>query len=345
MLQCEIHGANDLRLTQGVSSKVEPQEVRVAAKSVGICGSDLHYFHRGRVGDFVIREALIPGHEVSGQVLEIGKDVTAIKVGDHVAVNPSRVCGHCVFCRSGDINHCENVHFFGSASKFPHMQGAMREEVVVDQFQCVKTPDGLAYELAAFAEPLSVALHAVGQAGSLLGKKVLVVGAGPIGALVVVAVKLAGASKVTVVDIVDHTLEVCRQVGADETINVRTEASGLDSLTHNKGQIDVCFEVSGSYAGLTTCINVTRPKGKILQVGTLTGDSSSCPFNQIMVKSISFIGTFRFNDEFAWAVDYLSRGVVDVAPILSAVIPANSVKEAFALASDRNKALKVMVSF
>lgn len=345
MLNCAIHGAQDLRLDEQAPEPLAPTQVRVGIKAVGICGSDLHYYRHGRVGDFVIREPLTPGHEASGQVLEVGASVTAVKPGDRVALDPARTCGVCRYCRQGDSNHCEAVHFFGSASRYPHMQGAMREQVVVQEKQCLPVPDSLSFELAAFGEPLAVALHAVRSAGSLLGKSVMVVGAGPIGALTLMAARLAGASQVTVVDIVDETLATCSRVGATRTINAATDPGAIDALAEGKGTIDVCFEASGNYAGLANCIRATRPRGVIVTVGTLNGSSEQCPFNQIMVKSLSVIGSFRFVDEYAWAVDYLSRGVLDVSPLLTAAVPVRNVHDAFALAADRHQAMKVMVTF
>lgn len=345
MLNCAIHGAQDLRLDEQAPEPLAPTQVRVGIKAVGICGSDLHYYRHGRVGDFVIREPLTPGHEASGQVLEVGASVTAVKPGDRVALDPARTCGVCRYCRQGDSNHCEAVHFFGSASRYPHMQGAMREQVVVQEKQCLPVPDSLSFELAAFGEPLAVALHAVRSAGSLLGKSVMVVGAGPIGALTLMAARLAGASQVTVVDIVDETLATCSRVGATRTLNAATDPGAIDALAEGKGTIDVCFEASGNYAGLANCIRATRPRGVIVTVGTLNGSSEQCPFNQIMVKSLSVIGSFRFVDEYAWAVDYLSRGVLDVSPLLTAAVPVRNVHDAFALAADRHQAMKVMVTF
>jgi len=345
MLNCAIHGADDLRLDEQTPEPLGPAQVRVGIKAVGICGSDLHYYRHGRVGDFVIREPLTPGHEASGRVLEVGSEVTAVKPGDRVALDPARTCGVCRYCRQGDSNHCEAVHFFGSASRYPHMQGAMREQVVVQEKQCLPVPDSLSFELAAFGEPLAVALHAVRSAGSLLGKSVMVVGAGPIGALILMAARLAGASQVTVVDIVDETLATCTRVGATRTINVAADPAAIEALAAGKGSIDVCFEASGHYAGLANAIRVTRPRGVIVTVGTLSGSSDGCPFNQIMVKSLSVIGSFRFVDEYAWAVDYLSRGLLVVSPLLAAAVPVANVHDAFALAADRHQAMKVMVTF
>jgi L-idonate 5-dehydrogenase len=345
MLACEIHGAKDLRMAERGVDALKPTDVRVAVKAVGICGSDLHYYHHGRVGDFVIREPFTPGHEASGQVIEVGAEVSKVRPGDRVAINPSRTCGVCRYCRAGAFNHCENVHFFGSASRFPHMQGAMRESMVVDQRQCIPVPAGLPFEIAAFGEPLAVALHAVNQAGSLLGKTIMVVGAGPIGALTLMAAKLAGARELIAVDIVEQTLAACARVGATCTIHAGRDPAALDALAQAKGLVDVCFEVSGSYAGLANCIRVTRPRGTIVQVGTLSGSSDGCPFNQIMVKSLSLIGAFRFTDEYEWAVDYLSRAIIDVSPLLTEAIPVARVHEAFELAADRTRAMKVQVTF
>nr|WP_315846416.1 L-idonate 5-dehydrogenase [uncultured Achromobacter sp.] len=345
MLNCAIHGAQDLRLDEQLPEPLAPTQVRVGVKAVGICGSDLHYYRHGKVGDFVIREPLTPGHEASGQVLEVGAAVTAVRPGDRVALDPARTCGVCRYCRQGDSNHCEAVFFFGSASRYPHMQGAMREQVVVQEKQCLPVPDSLSFELAAFGEPLAVALHAVHSAGSLLGKTVMVVGAGPIGALILMAARLAGASQAIAVDIVDETLATCARVGATRTINAARDPAAIEDLAAGKGSVDVCFEASGNYAGLANCIRATRPRGVIVTVGTLSGSSEQCPFNQIMVKSLSVIGSFRFVDEYAWAVDYLSRGVLDVSPLLTAAVPVARVHDAFALAADRHQAMKVMVTF
>lgn len=344
MLNCEIHGAQDLRISDIHVPALGPTQVRVAVKAVGICGSDLHYYRHGRVGDFVIREPLTPGHEASGQVMEVGEKVSSVKAGDRIAINPARTCGQCRYCRMGASNHCVNVHFFGSASRFPHMQGAMREQVVVEDYQCLPVPDSVSFEIAAFGEPLAVALHAVRQAGNLLGKTVLVTGGGPIGALIIMAARLAGASQVTIVDIVDQTLQACAKVGASHTINAAKDPDAIAALAAGKGSIDVCFEASGSYAGLANCIRVTRACGTTVQVGTLSGNSDGCPFNQVMVKSLSLVGSFRFIDEYAWAIDYLSRGALDVSPLLTATLPVARADEAFQLAGDRTQSMKVVVT-
>jgi L-idonate 5-dehydrogenase len=178
----------------------------------GICGSDLHYFQHGRVGAFVVREPLIPGHEVSGVVERIGSAVTRVKPGDKVAVNPSHACGHCDYCRGGRFNLCRHMRFLGSASVYPHVQGMFRERFVMGEAQLTPITEDISLGEIACAEPLSIGLHAVHRAGGeLLGKTVLVTGGGTIGCMCVLAARMAGAAEVIVCDIADRALGIARR--------------------------------------------------------------------------------------------------------------------------------------
>src|SRR5262249_24427848 len=154
--------------------------VKVRIRAGGICGSGLHCYWEGRNGDFTIREPLVPGHEISGEAVAVGAEVMRIRVGDRVALNPGRACGRCRPCREGRGNLCRHVFFMGSATKFPHMQGGFAEFVAAEETQCFPVPADLPYTTAAFAEPLSVALHAVARAGTVTGRNILVTGSGPI---------------------------------------------------------------------------------------------------------------------------------------------------------------------
>ncbi|MBT4353649.1 MAG: alcohol dehydrogenase catalytic domain-containing protein, partial [Rhodospirillaceae bacterium] len=183
-------------------------EVRVRIGAGGICGSDLHYFHHYKIGDFPVREPFILGHEAAGIVEEIGPRVKDTAVGDTVVINPSHPCQSCEYCLNGNELLCNEMRFLGSSRKFPHVQGMFSEIFVTDQRQCFKMPPGLSLNIAAFAEPLAVALHAINQAGSLLGANVLISGSGPIGALVLLSAKLAGALSVTMTDIREGPLTI-----------------------------------------------------------------------------------------------------------------------------------------
>ena len=150
--------------------------VRIRFGAGGICGSDMHYYRHARTGDFVVTSPLVLGHEIAGEVVEIAGSAPGVKVGDRVAVNPSRWCGHCKPCRENRANLCENIFFMGSASKTPHMQGGFASYFDAIPAQCVKIPDHVTYQAAALAEPLAVCLHAVARAGDVNGKRAVLFG-------------------------------------------------------------------------------------------------------------------------------------------------------------------------
>jgi L-idonate 5-dehydrogenase len=198
MLAARIHAKEDLRLDEFETPAPGPGEVLLRLGAGGICGSDLHYYYEGRNGSFVVREPLIPGHEASAVVEAVGPGVTRVAKGDKVAVSPSHACGRCEGCRSGREQLCSNMKFLGSASLFPHVQGMFREYFVMGERQCYPVGGDLTLGELAFAEPLAVALHTVHRGPDLMGKSVLVTGAGTIGCLTVMAARLAGARSITV---------------------------------------------------------------------------------------------------------------------------------------------------
>jgi L-idonate 5-dehydrogenase len=337
-----IHAARDLRIEGTAPPTPGPHEVAVRIRAGGICGSDLHYYQDGGFGTVRIKEPFIPGHEIAGEVQEVGDAVTRVRPGDRVAVNPSRPCGHCRYCLEGTARHCLDMRFFGSAMRFPHVQGGFREVLVCAEEQAVPIPEGLSMELAAFAEPLSVCLHGGTQAGPLLGRRVLVTGTGPIGALAVLVARHAGAREVVATDLADTPLALARQIGADLAINMRTEPEGLDRFKADKGFFDIVFEASGSGAALTSALDVARPGAVIVQLGL--GGAMQLPINTLVAKEIQLRGTFRFDVEFEWAVDFLASGAIDVSPLLTEVIPLDEAVRAFELAADRSRAMKVQLA-
>jgi len=345
MRACVLHQAKDLRIEERPDRALAPGEVRLRLGRGSICGSDLHYYFDGRVGDFAVREPLILGHEISGDITEIGPEVEGLAVGQRVAVNPGRPCRHCDFCRSGRENLCRNMIFFGSAAKLPHLQGAFIDAPVVQASQCHPVPDDMPHEKLAFAEPLSVALHAVMRAGNLVGQKVLVTGCGPIGALIVMAARHAGAAHIAVTDVADEPLAIARSVGADETVNVATEAAKAEAWQQNNGTFDAALEVSGNAAALDTCVLSTRPGGTLVQVGFLPSGPVPVQVNRLMAKEMQIRGSFRFHEEFAWSVQALATGAIDASPLLTAAYPVSKIDEAFEAARDRKRNMKVQIYF
>ena len=343
MLECKVHGALDLRVSDVPVPQPGPGEVLLRLGAVGICGSDMHYYLHGRVGSFQIREPLTPGHEASGVVAALGEGVTRVKVGERVAVNPSRPCGHCAGCREGRENLCANMRFLGSASVFPHVQGMFREYFLMPQSQCVPVADSVPLDELAMSEPLSVALHSAKRAGNLLGKRVLITGSGTIGCMMVLAVRLAGAAHVAITDVVDHPLAVAREVGADVTIRSDRLAPGARLADACGGEPDVAFEVSGAVPALAACMETVRRGGIIVQVGTLPPEGMHLLANQIMARELDLRGSFRFGNVFEHAVQAIASRRVDVRPVLSGSYRLTEAAAAIERARDKTVSMKVQL--
>ncbi len=324
---------------------IGPNDVRIQIRAGGICGSDLHYYNHYRMGDFPVREPFILGHEGAGIVECIGSNVTEISVGDVVTVNPSQPCRSCEFCLSGRELLCSNMKFLGSSRRTPHVQGIFSEFFITDKSQCFVVPSDLSVHIAAFAEPLSVALHAIRKAGCLIGANILITGAGPIGALVLVAAKLAGACSITIIDILDAPLKVAEKMGADHAFNIIKNDQILHNPKKPRGSFDVAFEASGNPSAVLNAIRYVRPGGILVQIGTFPDPNILIPTDQIMVKELSLKSSFRFDREFAWSVRYLSERRVNVEPLLSHTFPMEKANEAFNLAADRSRAMKVHLAF
>jgi L-idonate 5-dehydrogenase len=338
-----IHQAMDLRVEERADEKPTAGQITVAIKRGGICGSDLHYYRHGGFGTIRLKEPMVLGHEVAGEVTEIGADVTNVKVGDVVALNPSRPCNACEYCLRGQHPHCLNMLFYGSAMRFPHVQGAFQQSIVALASQAHVIGKDVSIEEAAFAEPFAVTLHAIVRAGSLANKRVLVTGCGPIGALAIVAARAHGAQEIVATDVSDFTLGLAREVGAGTTVNVATHSDAMNKFKANKGYFDVMIEASGNEAALHMGLEVLRPRSVLIQLGL--GGNISVPQNMIVSKEIEIRGSFRFHEEFGLAVDMINKRRVDLKPLLTGVIPLSDAKRAFDLAGDRSQAMKVQIAF
>ena len=337
------HAPEDLRLDTFDADAMGAHQLQVDVAYGGICGSDLHYYHHGGFGTVRIKEPMVLGHEVSGIVRVVGSAVQNFKAGQRIAISPSRPCGQCQYCQKGQHNHCLDMRFFGSAMRFPHVQGAFRQSLVIDASQAHPLNDSLSLSLAALAEPLSVGLHAIQRAGSVFGKQVLVTGCGPIGTLLIGALRRAGAARIVAVDIADKPLECARAMGADETINIAKHPEALAPFAVNKGVFGVMFEASGNDRALRSGLDVVAPRGVIVSIGL--GGDSTLPLNQLVGKELELRGTFRFHAEFATAVQFLNEGLINGKPVITGILPMDKAVEAFELACDKSQSLKVQIEF
>ena len=227
---------------------------------------------------------------------------------------------------------------------FPHVQGAFREVLIARAEQCIPA-DGLSAGEAAMAEPLSVVLHAARRAGELLGRRVLVTGCGPIGALAILVARRAGAAEIVATDIAAFPLDLARRVGADEAIDMAADADGLARFRFDKGHFDVLFECSGAPAALAAGLAALRPRGIVVQLGLNGAGDMSLPMQMVTAKEIELRGSFRFHEEFPVAVRMMQAGLIDVGPLITHTLPLAQALDAFEIAGDRSRAMKVQIAF
>ncbi|MGW2729416.1 L-idonate 5-dehydrogenase [Streptomyces sp. NPDC001494] len=340
MRACVVHGAGDLRIEERPFTGPGPGEIAVAVALGGICGSDLHYHHSGRVGDFALREPMVLGHEVVGHVADLGPGAGVADgpaPGTPVAIHPATPCGACEECARGRRNICGHTRYLGSAAHTPHVQGGFAQLVSVPADQVRPLPPGLSLRRAVLAEPLSVALHAVRRAGEVRGRRVLVTGAGPIGCLVVAALRHAGAAEIVVSDLHEEPLRIAEAMGATATVRADRPADAAWS-----GGFDVAVEASGAPAGLRGCVERARRGGTVVLLGLLPPGEIGLLGNVTVTRELELRGAFRFDTEFDEALTLLTEGL-HVEPAVTHVFPLEGSAAAFAVARDRTVASKVLL--
>jgi L-idonate 5-dehydrogenase len=333
MKKLAIHGAEDIRWEDVAQPEPAAGEVRLRVKFVGICGSDLHYYFHGANGEYTIREPLTPGHELSA-VVDLDPS-GRLAAGTPVTVHPARF--------GGDVAGLEQRphlrpggDYLGSAAAAPHRQGGAAEYLIVEEGMVRVLPEGLSLERAALAEPLAVALHAVSLAGDLTGKRVLVIGAGPIGLLVLAAAARAGAATIGASDVRPEALERAEALGAAETHLVPRDAIADESY-------DVVFECSGVAVALTQAVRAARRAGTLVQVGMLPNADIAVNLAPLLAKELTIHGAFRFADEIDEAIRMLAESDV-LAAVVTHVIAATDAVEAFAVARDSSVSSKVLLA-
>jgi L-idonate 5-dehydrogenase len=329
----KIYGPADGRLVEEDTPAPRPHEVLVRVQYAGICGSDIHYYFEGRAGVFALKEPLTPGHELSGIVADdpSGRYAT----GTPVTINPARF-GSSVPGLAGRPHLWPGGSYLGSASTRPHTQGGMAEYRVVDSDMVRPLPAGMAVRTGALAEPLAVALHALKTAGGVRGKRILVVGCGPIGLCVIGACVANGAAQVDCVDLHETARDRGLAVGARRGYRA-------DEATTLSNAYDVVFECSGVGAAIGTAFAAVRPAGDIVQVGNLPAGDIQAAIGAIVSKEVTYRGSFRINDEFDDAIGLLAREPA-FQSIITHELDAGSIDAAFDLARDSARSGKVLVS-
>lgn len=330
-----LHGISDLRVEAIEMPIAGHGEVLISMRSVGICGSDVHYLDHGRIGSFVCKGPMVLGHEASGVVLAVGPGVTSLKVGDRVAIEPGVPCGKCEQCRGGRYNLCPEVRFAAT----PPVHGSLARYISHPAGFCYRIPDSMSFDQAALLEPLSVGIHACRRARVGQGQTVLISGSGAVGLLALTAARGAGAHHVVVTDIDESRLEVAKGLGADETIVVQ---SGMDLRKVGSAiMADACIECSGAESAARLCIFAAKAGGTVVFVG-MGMSEMSLPILDAACREVDLRGIFRYANTYPAALALASK--LDLSSLITHRFSLREVEKAFnTFKTPSAKSIKIVI--
>lgn len=343
MLAAVLHAVDDLRLEQVPVPQLTPERnVLVRIASVGVCGSDVHWWKRGYIGPNRLQTPTIMGHEAAGEVVEILGDGRGLQVGDRVAIEPGYTCRKCEFCRSGHYNLCREVVFLAA----PPIDGAFCEYIAWPADFLFPLPEGMSMDEGAMIEPLSVGLHAARRAQVRAGDAVAVFGAGAIGLCAMQAARAQGATTVIVSDLVPLRLALAHKLGATAVLNAAqmdVEAAIME-LTAGRG-VDVAIECAGAVPTIQTALRVTRSGGRVQLVGMPAETHPPIPLYQLINRELEVSGLFRYANCYAPAIALVAAGRVDVASLITHRFPLQRTLEAMTFAHEhKDESIKVIVA-
>ncbi len=318
----------------------QPTDVLLRIVRAGICGSDLHYYAQGRIGDQIVRFPFCVGHECSAVVKEVGKQVTRFKPGDMVVVDPSVSCGTCDQCRAGYYHTCRTVRFLGCPGQ---LDGCLCDLMIMPE-DCCYSAEGLTADQAALVEPLTIGHYAVQLAGDLKGKKVGILGSGPIGLSVLLSAGLAGASASYMTDRLDYRLETARRQGATWTGNPDRTDIVHDIIQREPLELDVVFECCGQQTALDQAMKLCKPMGRLVIVGIPETDQSSFPIHYARRKGLTFINVRRQNECVDPVIELIRTGRIKPDFMITHRFSLDQAAKAFELLADyRDGIIKAIV--
>lgn len=293
--------------------KIKDDEVMVKMEAIGICGSDVHYYSHGRIGDFIVEFPFILGHECAGTIAETGKDVKDLKVGDRVALEPGVPCGHCEFCMTGRYNLCPDVRFFAT----PPYDGCLMNYVAHPAQFAFKLPDNVSSVEGALVEPLAIGINAALTGGVKLGDTVVVFGAGCIGLVSLLASKAYGATKVITIDVIEKRLEVAKSMGA-VTLNAKKcdVLEEIKKLTEGKGA-QVVIDCAGNTTTIGQTVHVAKAGGTIVWVGLAADTVNGLNITPISTKELTIKSIFRYKNLYPTTIAAIADGKINIKGIIS----------------------------
>ncbi|HYE12545.1 MAG TPA: NAD(P)-dependent alcohol dehydrogenase [Patescibacteria group bacterium] len=321
-----MHGTNEMVWKDVPMPVIKENEVLIKVEAVGICGSDVHYYQHGRIGDFVVEGDFILGHECAGEVVEVGSGVKNLAVGDRVALEPGKTCGKCEFCKEGRYNLCPDVEFFAT----PPYHGVFTNYVAHPEDMCFKLPENVSNVEGALVEPLAVGLHATDIGGVKLGDTVMIYGSGCIGLVTLLASKARGASKIIIVDVLENRLKKALELGATHVINPM-EADVVETvkaITEGKGA-HVVVDTAAAVVTVKQTVDVLRIGGTIVLVGMTPKDEVEFNFMKLMGKEGVLKTIFRYRNLYPVAINAIASGAINVKSIVSHEFDFENTKEAF----------------
>jgi L-iditol 2-dehydrogenase len=332
-----LHGPHHVELERRARPEPGPREVLVRVLAVGTCGSDTHYYEQGRIGEFVVRQPLVLGHEAAGEVAAVGTDVAGLQVGTRVSIEPGVPCFTCAHCRAGAYNLCPQMVFFGT----PPVDGAFCEYVLVHEAMLTPVPPEVSDDAAALFEPVSVAIWACRKAGITPGQRVLVTGAGPIGLLVAQTAAAFGAVDVTITDVNLARLGVAERLGVPNPADVRQTSLGAIFGASRPGP-DVLIECSGVPSVVAEAVRCLAPGGRAVLVG-MGADDVSLPVSRVQAGELTVTGTFRYANTWPTALELVRSGRVDVESLVTHHVGLAEVEQALTMGHQDPDAIKVVV--
>ena len=320
-----MEGIGKMGYTRRPIPTPKADEVLVKLEYVGICGSDMHYYETGAIGDYVVEPPFVLGHEPGGTVVEVGSNVKHLKVGDRVALEPGKTCGHCEFCRQGKYNLCPDVVFFAT----PPVDGVFQEYAAHEAALCFKLPDNVSTLEGALIEPLAVGFHAANQGGAHAGQTAVVMGAGCIGLVSMMALKAQGVSRVYVVDVMAKRLEKALELGADGVINGKEEdaVEAVRRLTGGAG-CDLVIETAGTEITTRQAIHMTKKGAVIVLVGYSKSGEMTLPMSLALDKELTFKTVFRYRHIYPMAIDAVAAGRVNLKGIVTDIFDFEDIQNA-----------------
>tara|TARA_B100000927_G_scaffold75097_1_gene59846 strand:+ start:231 stop:1265 length:1035 start_codon:yes stop_codon:yes gene_type:complete len=341
MKALELISSSTFELVEKATPEPGPNELLVAVKACGICGSDIHGMN-GSSGRRI--PPLIMGHEAAGVVKAFGTQVTGWNEGDRVTFDSTIYCGECDYCRTGRVNLCADREVLGVSTPDFRRQGAFADYVVVPSRICHRIPETLSFEEAAFAEPVSVALHAVNRVQIVEGESAVVVGAGLIGLLIIQALRRAGCCNVIAIDVAEERLKLALRLGASSAFQPDQEnlQDTIRSLTGGEGP-EVILEVVGISSTVELAVNTARKGGRVCLVGNLA-PRVQFPLQAAVTRELDILGSCAINGEYPDAIAAIAEGEIDVRALTSCVVPLAEGASWFSrLESGKENLLKVIL--